>query len=242
LRGHDGGRSGPGQSARPSPELVTSYTTPGVRDDWWLACGSSSPHLPVCWTIKVFTSPRHECSSNKFNSESMWNETYKLVNYTYSKANAVKNLFCHLFIQNLYWILCQFNNVYRNSDWKFCLQNSLRCVPGHIIHKGKILIFIGPRCPWGPIYGSGCLKLSELPLWNLTDMTLADEDTNSILTDNSNRAIQGNVASDSTNASSAIWWPNLQPMQVAQSDGQICNQCKWRHLVAKFTTKASGAI
>ena len=28
---------------------------------------------------------------------------------------------------------------------------------------------------------------------NLTDVTLADEDTNSILTDNANRAIQGNV-------------------------------------------------
>lgn len=49
--------------------------------------------------------------------------------------------FVIFFIQNLYWILCQFNNVYRNSDWKFYLQNSLRCVPGHIIHKGKILIF-----------------------------------------------------------------------------------------------------
>ena len=23
--------------------------------------------------------------------------------------------------------------------------------------------FIGPRCPWGPIYGSGCLSLSEGP-------------------------------------------------------------------------------
>ena len=29
---------------------------------------------------------------------------------------------------------------------------------------------------------------------DLTDVTLADEDTNSILTDNANRAIQGNVA------------------------------------------------
>ena len=29
---------------------------------------------------------------------------------------------------------------------------------------------------------------------NLTDVTLTDEDTNSILTDNTNRAIQGNVA------------------------------------------------
>ena len=42
--------------------------------------------------------------------------------------------------------------------------------------------------------------------WNLTDVTLADEDTKSILTDNANRAIQGNVA-----------------MQVAPSGGQICN-------------------
>ena len=41
---------------------------------------------------------------------------------------------------------------------------------------------------------------------DLTDVTLADEDTNSILTDNANRAIQGNVA-----------------MQVAPSGGQICN-------------------
>ena len=26
--------------------------------------------------------------------------------------------------------------------------------------KNKPNFFIGPRCPWGPIYGSGCLKLS----------------------------------------------------------------------------------
>jgi len=35
---------------------------------------------------------------------------------------------------------------------------------------------------------------------------------------------------------------NLQPMQVEQSGGQIYNQRKWRHLVAKFTTNASSAI
>ena len=46
---------------------------------------------------------------------------------------------------------------------------------------------------------------------DLTDVTLADEDTNSILTDNANRAIQGNVA-----------------MQVTQSGGQLWKQCKWR--------------
>ena len=37
-------------------------------------------------------------------------------------------------------------------------------------------------------------KQTEEPFADLTDVTLADEDTNSILTDNANRAIQGNVA------------------------------------------------
>ena len=83
-------------------------------------------------------------------------------------------------------------------------------------------------------------------------MTLADEDTNSILTDDAKREIQGNEAMQvmqtgdqckfAINASGAIWWPNLQLMQVAPSGGQICSQCKWRHLVAKFANNASGAI
>ena len=58
----------------------------------------------------------------------------------------------------------------------------------------------------GPIYGSEPLKLTPRPFADLTDVTLADEDTNSKLTDNANRAIQGNVA-----------------MQVTQPGGQICN-------------------
>ena len=50
-----------------------------------------------------------------------------------------------------------------------------------------------------------------------------------------------------TNASGAIWWANLQLMQLVPSGGQIWNQyasgasggkignqCKWRHLVAKL--------
>ena len=52
---------------------------------------------------------------------------------------------------------------------------------------------------------------------SLTELTLADEDTNPILTDNANRVIQGNVA-----------------MQVTQPGGQLGKQCKWRHLMAKF--------
>ena len=51
------------------------------------------------------------------------------------------------------------------------------------------------------------------------------------------------VAKFTTNASSAIWWPNLQPkqvtpsggqiqpMHVASSGGQVYIQCKWRYLV-----------
>ena len=42
-----------------------------------------------------------------------------------------------------------------------------------------------------------------------TDVTLADEDTNPILTDNANRAIQGNLA--------------MQVTEVASSGGQIYN-------------------
>ena len=37
-----------------------------------------------------------------------------------------------------------------------------------------------------------------------------------------------------TDASGAIWWPNLKLMQ-------ICNQGKWRHLVGKFGTNAVSA-
>ena len=52
---------------------------------------------------------------------------------------------------------------------------------------------------------------------DLTDVTLADADTNSLVTDNANRAIQGNVA-----------------MQVIQPGGQLWNQCKWRQQTTKF--------
>ena len=64
---------------------------------------------------------------------------------------------------------------------------------------------------------------------------MADEDTNSILTDNANRAIQGN-------ASYATWWPTLQTMQMVPPDDQILNQSKLCHLVAKCATNASGAV
>ena len=58
---------------------------------------------------------------------------------------------------------------------------------------------------------------------DFADVTLADENTNSIQTDSANRAIQGNVT--------------MQVMQVIQPGGQLWNQCKWRHQMTKFLAK-----
>ena len=82
----------------------------------------------------------------------------------------------------------------------------------------EMTFFSDPVIPGVPIYGSESLSLTT-PCWDLTDVTLADEDTNLILTDDANRAFTGNVA-----------------MQMTQPGGQFCNQCKWRHLKTKFLT------
>ena len=58
----------------------------------------------------------------------------------------------------------------------------------------RALVFIWPRCPWGPIYGSGCLSQTEPRFADLTDVSLAAEDTNPILTDDDNRTFLSNVA------------------------------------------------
>ena len=71
----------------------------------------------------------------------------------------------------------------------------------------------------GPIYGSEPLKLTPRPFADLTDVTLADEDTNSIRTDNANKT-QGNKA-----------------MQVTQPGRKICNYASCA--VCKY---ANGAI
>ena len=76
----------------------------------------------------------------------------------------------------------------------------------------------------GPTYGSKPLKLREVCA-DLTDVTLADEDTNSILIEKANMATHG-----------------YEAMQTTQSGGKLWNQCKWGHLVANFGTNASGVI
>ena len=68
------------------------------------------------------------------------------------------------------------------------------------------VIFIGPRYPWSHLWVTHSLQdLFE----DLTDVTLVDEDTNSIPTNNTNRTIQDNM------------W-----------------QCKWQNQVNKFKTSA----
>ena len=128
-------------------------------------------------------------------------------------------------------------------------------------------IFIGPRFPWGPIYGSSCLsqtnKLSPTPLcrlnWFDSGWWRYKLNTNW----NANWAFQGNVAMQvtqaggknfnlckwcylvakfATYANGTLWWTILQLMQVTQPGGGICSLCKWCHLVAKFVNNASDAI
>ena len=58
---------------------------------------------------------------------------------------------------------------------------------------------------------------------HFSHLYLSDQlNTNSILADNCNRALQGNVT-----------------MHETQPGGQHWNQCKWRHLMIKFWTNAS---
>ena len=79
---------------------------------------------------------------------------------------------------------------------------------------------------------------------DLHDVTLADEDSNSIPTDDVNKTILANVAmqvaplggqtcnchkkpqllaKSTTNACSAIWWPKLELIQVTPPGGQNWN-------------------
>ena len=95
---------------------------------------------------------------------------------------------CQFVVTDTYrFPLCQF--VWTATEW------TTGC------HK----IFIRPRCPWGPIYGSWSHSIQDY-VADLTDVTLADEDSNLIPTDDVNRAILGNVA-----------------MQVAPPGGQNWN-------------------
>ena len=52
----------------------------------------------------------------------------------------------------------------------------------------------------------------SIPFADLTDVTLTDEDTNSTLTDNANRGIQGNMAMRVTQPGTQLWNQAIQVM------------------------------
>ena len=64
-------------------------------------------------------------------------------------------------------------------------------------------VFIGPRCTWSDLWVP--ISVSKRGCWNLTDLTLADQATNSIQADNTNMAIQGNVAMEMTQPGGQLW-------------------------------------
>ena len=64
-------------------------------------------------------------------------------------------------------------------------------------------------------------------------MTLADEDTNSILTDNANRAFQGNAAMRVTQLGGQLWNQAMQvTFQLWPPDGATCIGCEFGHQMA----------
>ena len=79
-------------------------------------------------------------------------------------------------------------------------------------------IVIGPRCPWSDLWIR--VSITKRPFADLTDVTLADEDTNPILTDKANGAFQGNLAT-----------------RVTQPGGQILNQAMHDQILNRFVTK-----
>ena len=62
------------------------------------------------------------------------------------------------------------------------------------------------------------MSVTERGFADLTDVTLADEDINSIPTD----GVYGNPRQCGI-ASGATWWPKLKLMQVVTLGGQTCN-------------------
>ena len=61
-------------------------------------------------------------------------------------------------------------------------------------------VFIGPRCPWGPIYGSGCLSQTESKTFLKPNWC-----------DSGWWWYKLNTYWQCGNASDTTWWPTLEP-------------------------------
>ena len=51
---------------------------------------------------------------------------------------------------------------YQDLKWHFWWDHFVELKSSPPQSEYIVMIFIGPRCPWGPIYGSGCLSVQDL--------------------------------------------------------------------------------
>ena len=80
-----------------------------------------------------------------------------------------------------------------SGQWDSLPREQFGCVGGDF-YWDKYLYLSDPGKPGVRSLGPDvCPSVRQTPSADLTDVTLADDDTNSILTDNANRAIQGSV-------------------------------------------------
>ena len=105
-----------------------------------------------------------------------------------------------------------------------------------------LYVFTGPRCLWGPVYGSRCLYLCTRTLWNFADVTLADDDTNSILAGDANRAIWGWWLSSNRWWSSPMWaWRS--PRGLARGWYRSCTEYwSWWAVIMLATIYVVGTL
>ena len=115
-----------------------------------------------------------------------------------------------------------------------------RCLnQSNIFGHMKMVIFIGQMCNQGLIYGFQCLSVSESCFADFHDVTLAYEDTNSILTDDANKTFQGNVAMKvttkfATNATD-IFSVFFLKRPLKQSINYFCQEKKQKKVIFHFS-------
>ena len=91
------------------------------------------------------------------------------------------------------------------------------------------MIFTGPRCLWGLVYGSRSLYLchSNTVCWDFAVVTLDDDDTNSILTDDANRAIWSWWSSLRWRRSGKLVWRcSMWAMRSPRGSARWCKSCR----------------
>ena len=94
--------------------------------------------------------------------------------------------------KSLFWVFLQHNLSFQFSS---CQKSALNEAPFNCFTSNVTSLCVTNFYRTQVYLGSDLwVSVFKRPFADLADATLADEDTNSILSDNANRAIQGNVA------------------------------------------------